>query len=78
MDTQKTVGDYDLLGILGSGNFGTVYKAEKDKFPGIFYAIKQVKKETLMSNKKLEQLFRTEVKIMKFIKHPNILHCYEF
>ena len=62
---------------LGKGQFGTVYKAKHEENGDIF-AMKTVKKESVMSNQRLKTLFDTEIHIMSKIKHPNILHLYEY
>ena len=62
---------------LGKGQFGIVYKAKHEENGDIF-AMKTVKKESVMSNQRLKALFDTEIHIMSKIKHPNILHLYEY
>jgi serine/threonine protein kinase len=74
---MKRVGDYVLVSELGKGQFGIVYKA-KHVNTGDVYAIKTVKKASISSNPKLKSLFDTEINIMSKIKHPNILHLYEY
>lgn len=74
---MKKVGDYILVSELGKGQFGIVYKA-KHSATGDIYAVKTVKKESVNSNPKLKSLFETEINIMSKIKHPNILHLYEY
>ena len=78
MESHRVVGEYEMVGDLGAGQFGKVYKAAKPSDPNNFYAIKQIAKKSLEKNAKLAELFKTEVKVMKYINHPNILHCYEF
>lgn len=74
---MKKVGDYLLLSELGKGQFGTVYKAKKADSTDVF-AVKTVKKDSINQNSKLKSLFDTEINIMSKIKHPNILHLYEY
>ena len=74
---MKKVGDYVLLNELGKGQFGVVYKA-KHCTTGDLFAVKTVLKSSVNSNQKLKTLFNTEVSIMSKIKHPNILHLYEY
>jgi serine/threonine protein kinase len=75
---QKVVGAYTFLKELGKGQFGVVSLCCKTDNPAEQYAIKVIEKKMLANNAKLQELFRTEVKIMKFIKHPNVVHCYDF
>ena len=74
---MKKVGDYVLLSELGKGQFGVVYKAKKAD-TGDVYAVKTVKKASINANPKLKSLFDTEINIMSKIKHPNVLHLYEY
>jgi serine/threonine protein kinase len=74
---MKKVGEYVLLSELGKGQFGTVYKA-KNCITGDIFAIKTVLKSSVNGNTKLKSLFNTEISIMSKIKHPNILHLYEY
>ena len=74
----KRIGTYDIIHELGKGQFGQVMLAHKVGDPEDQYAVKVVKRSMLDSNKKILELFRTEVKIMKGLNHPNILKCYDF
>lgn len=60
---------------LGSGMFGTVYKA-KHKKTGVFRAIKRIKKDTRNASS-LESLLK-DVDILKTLDHPNIIKVYEY
>ena len=75
---NKVVGDYTQSKHLGKGQFGEVHLCFKTDHPEEVYAMKAVKKTGLANNPKLAELFKTEVKVMKFISHPNIIHCYDF
>jgi serine/threonine protein kinase len=74
---MKKVGEYLLLSEIGKGQFGIVYKA-KHNHTGDIFAVKAVEKKSVNSNPKLKSLFNTEISIMSKIKHPNILHLYEY
>ena len=70
--TGKT---YLVLSKLGSGQYGMVYlicDEEKNK-----YALKLVDMNELKRDKKMVILFNNEIKIMKNIKHPRILHLHD-
>lgn len=73
----KIVGDYLLTKVIGRGRFGMVYLAKHAK-TGQVYAAKQLKKSELSTNEHLKRLLITEVTVMNDIKHPNILHLYDF
>lgn len=74
---MKKVGNYLLVSKLGEGQFGTVFKATHQTTNEI-YAVKAIDKSKVNKNPKLRQLFDTEMAVMSKIKHPNILHLYEY
>lgn len=74
---MKKVGDYTLISKLGEGQFGIVYKAVHQKTKEV-YAVKTILKNSINQNPKLRSLFDTEMAVMSKIKHPNILHLYEY
>ena len=73
----KKIGNYILEKVLGQGQFGKVWKARHTE-TGDVYAVKKISKAKINSNNILKRLLNTEVAIMHEIKHPNILHLYEF
>ena len=73
---KQKVGDYEILQEIGRGNYGTVYLAQHKNTLEKF-AVKQIEKSKLQ-NKKVLELFYTEVSVMNTINHPNILHLYAF
>jgi len=74
---MKKVGNYLLVSKLGEGQFGVVYKATQQQTNEVF-AVKTIAKSKINSNPKLRRLFDTEMAVMSKIKHPNILHLYEY
>ena len=74
---MKKVGNYLLVSKLGEGQFGIVYKATQQQTNEV-YAVKTIAKSKINSNPKLRRLFDTEMAVMSKIKHPNILHLYEY
>lgn len=58
--------------MLGSGTYGSVYKAKK-KDSRIVRAIKQIPK----SKVKNAERFKSEIEIMGTLDHPNIIKLYE-
>lgn len=74
---MKKVGNYTLVSELGKGQFGIVYKAIEKDTQDVF-AVKVVPKEKLEGNKKLCDLFNTEMEIMSKICHPNVMRLFEY
>ncbi|XP_031419420.1 serine/threonine-protein kinase MARK1 isoform X2 [Clupea harengus] len=73
-DEQPTVGDYRLLKTIGKGNFAKV-KLARHVLTGREVAVKIIDK-TQLNPTSLQKLFR-EVRIMKFLNHPNIVKLFE-
>jgi len=73
----KKIGNYLLIKSIGAGQFGQVFLANHIETNKMF-AVKQIKKDRINSNALLTRLLHTEINIMHEIKHPNILHLYEF
>jgi serine/threonine protein kinase len=71
---QKVVGAYTFLKDLGNGQFGEVSLCCKTDNPEKQYAIKVYDKKMWDKNAKLREMFKTEVKFMKSITHPNVVH----
>ncbi|XP_008307092.1 MAP/microtubule affinity-regulating kinase 4 isoform X1 [Cynoglossus semilaevis] len=73
-DEQPHIGNYRLLRTIGKGNFAKV-KLARHILTGIEVAIKIIDK-TQLNPTSLQKLFR-EVRIMKTLKHPNIVRLFE-
>lgn len=67
--------DYRILGVVGSGGMGTVYKAEQIKLQRLV-ALK-VLLEHLHENHEIRERFQREALIMAQVNHPNIVQVYE-
>ncbi|XP_066998074.2 serine/threonine-protein kinase fused isoform X2 [Anabrus simplex] len=63
--------NYEVLGMVGEGSFGRVYKAQ-DKQNGAIVAFKVIRKRG-RSEKELRSL-RQECEIQRHLNHPNIIH----
>ncbi|KUL89643.1 hypothetical protein ZTR_00553 [Talaromyces verruculosus] len=63
---------YNVTGQIGKGAFATVYKLAT-KQDGIVYAAKELDKRRFMKNGILDQKVDNEMKIMKDLRHPNIV-----
>src|SRR5262245_24735640 len=72
----QKVGDYKILGMLGSGGMGVVYKAFDQKL-GRIVALKmlQVGHE---SNPEELLRFRAEAETLGRLQHPNIVQVFDF
>lgn len=62
---------YDLKGLLGSGNYGTVHSCVHHE-TGDIRAVKILKKEKIV-----DSAFRNEIDTLKELDHPNILRIFE-
>jgi len=69
----STVGPYRVLGLLGEGAMGRVFRAERD---GRAVALKLLRREHLRSRLLLDRFFR-EARAVSRIRHPNIVEVIE-
>src|SRR5262249_48131070 len=70
-----SVPGYDILGVLGRGGMGVVYKARQVRADRIG-ALKGIK-ANVADDAHLRGRFRTEVQALARIKHPNIVQIYD-
>jgi len=66
---------YEILGMLGSGGMGTVYRARDRELEEIV-ALKVLKKELASSSGMLER-FRREVKLARRVTHKNVARTFD-
>jgi tRNA A-37 threonylcarbamoyl transferase component Bud32 len=67
--SPQAVGPYRILGLLGEGAMGRVFRAERDGQP---VALKLLRKEHLRSRALLDRFFR-EARAVTRIRHPHIV-----
>lgn len=68
------IGDYEVLGLLGAGGMGYVYKARQHNPPRTV-ALKVIRPD-LAGDTNLRR-FRLEAQVLARLKHPGIAHIYE-
>src|ERR1700732_5300137 len=79
METATKVDRYEILGELGRGGMGVVYKA-KDPVIGRTVAVKTIRlseEGSGMSHKDLVQRFQTDARAAGLLTHPNIVVVYD-
>ena len=69
---NKKIKDITLLKFLGKGSFGTVYLSKKDGRSS-YFATKQIER-TLADKPSYYKYFENELRILKDLHHPNIVH----
>ncbi len=72
---RKLAGRYEILGLLGAGGMGSVYRA-RDTALGELVALKILKKELVAVPGMLER-FRQEVKLARRVTHPNVARTFD-
>ncbi len=77
--SRKSIGKYSVIGVLGRGSMGVVYRAQDPEI-GRTVAIKVLRKifatPTLSMDSALER-FKTEAKSAGNLRHPNIITVFE-
>jgi hypothetical protein len=70
--TGRTLGDYEVLEVLGRGGMGEVYRAERD---GRVFALKIIADGGDLAE--LQKWFRRESEALTRLSHPNIVRFHE-
>ncbi|MFY9556112.1 MAG: protein kinase [Blastocatellia bacterium] len=77
MSTSRRIGNYQIIDYIGSGGFGSVFKAEDVNTPGRVVAIKELHKKHTR-NQVIKQRFFQEAVAMARLDHPNLPRLYTF
>jgi serine/threonine protein kinase len=75
-NSNKTIGKYKVLRLIGEGGMATVYEAEHEIL-ATRVAIK-VLNPILSANSQIRERFKNEAKIMASLNHPNIVKVIDF
>jgi serine/threonine protein kinase len=68
---------YEIIGKLGQGGMGHVFKARQDRL-GRMVALKIIRKESLSQDPAAIRRFQREAKAAAQLSHPNIIVIYDF
>jgi len=74
---SRQIGNYRVIEYVGSGGFGSVFKAEDVNSPGRIVAIKELHKKHTRSTV-IKQRFFQEALAMARLDHPNLPRLYTF
>lgn len=75
--SSRRIGNYSITDYVGSGGFGSVFKAEDVNTPGRIVAIKELHKKHTR-NQVIKQRFFQEAVAMARLDHPNLPRLYTF
>lgn len=69
--------EYNVTGLLGKGAFAMVYRLNK-KMDGQPLAAKELEKKRFIKNGQVDQRLDNEMRIMKTLRHPNIVQYIDY
>lgn len=69
----QTIKDYTFIRIVGEGAWATVYEAVPTKGDLDTVAVKVIAQKLMRDTPKLEELVKTEVKVLKGCKNDNVI-----
>ena len=67
---NRSICDFDLIKVIGTGTFGKVYLAKLGDDDGKLYAVKEIRKDRLLENEKVLASTELEKNIMLEFDHP--------
>jgi eukaryotic-like serine/threonine-protein kinase len=70
-------GRYEILGVLGRGGMGVVYRAQDRQLDEVV-ALKLLRPEVLRDDPTLLERFKQEIKLARRITHRNVLRTHDF
>jgi serine/threonine-protein kinase len=73
-DIPEKIGKYKVVSIIAKGGMGTVYKAIHPTLRRFII----IKKLTIRGNPELRERFRREAQILLDLRHPNIVHMFDY
>jgi CheY-like chemotaxis protein len=73
---QLFAGRFEILGVVGSGGMGTVYRAH-DRELGEDIAIKVIRPQLLAADDTLRERFRSEIRLARRISHENVVRTHD-
>ncbi|TGZ60349.1 hypothetical protein CRM22_008589 [Opisthorchis felineus] len=87
MTTGRTVAHYEFKEVLGTGAFSEVRLAENQRNPGVFVAIKCIRKKFLSNSQSTgdatrealsrKEALENEIEVLRRLQHPNIVQLIE-
>src|SRR6185503_8430967 len=75
--SSRRIGNYQIIDYIGSGGFGSVFKAEDVNTPGRIVAIKELHKKHTR-DAVIKQRFFQEAVAMARLDHPNLPRLFTF
>uniref|UniRef100_A0A7S4DNF8 Protein kinase domain-containing protein n=1 Tax=Lotharella globosa TaxID=91324 RepID=A0A7S4DNF8_9EUKA len=67
---------YDIGSAIGKGRFSTVYSARHIPSKTVV-AVKVIEKKRMRANEREREALRTEIAVLRLVRHPNIIHMRE-
>ena len=78
---MKTIGKYQIKGLLGKGGMGRVYKAvlpEVEKIVALKHLTPHEHMQQLLGKERIDDLFFTEARVLANINHPHVAGLLDF
>jgi branched-chain amino acid transport system substrate-binding protein len=69
-------GNYRTIRRLGTGGFADAYLVEGQ--PGLFYAVKQIKREKISEDPKFRERFERETRLQASLRHPHVVKIIDY